>query len=34
MTLMEPIVMVVMGVGVGIMIAAIVLPMYQMSSNM
>jgi len=34
MTLMEPIIMVVMGIGVGIMVAAIVLPMYQMSSNM
>lgn len=34
MTLMEPIIMVVMGIGVGIMVAAIVMPMYQMSSNM
>lgn len=34
MTLMEPIIMVVMGIGVGIMVAAIVLPMYQMSANM
>ena len=33
MTLMEPIIMVVMGVGVGLMVAAIILPMYQMSSN-
>lgn len=33
MTLMEPIIMVVMGIGVGIMVAAIVLPMYQMSAN-
>lgn len=34
MTLMEPIIMVVMGIGVGVMVAAIVMPMYQMSSNM
>jgi len=33
MTLMEPIIMVVMGVAVGIMVAAIILPMYNMSSN-
>lgn len=33
MTLMEPIIMVVMGVGVGIMVAAIILPMYNMASN-
>ncbi|MCK4539949.1 type II secretion system F family protein [Candidatus Parcubacteria bacterium] len=33
MTLMEPIIMVVMGIGVGLMVAAIILPMYQMSSN-
>lgn len=34
MTLMEPIIMVVMGVGVGIMVAAIILPMYNMASSM
>lgn len=34
MTLMEPIIMVVMGVGVGLMVAAIILPMYQMASAM
>jgi len=34
MTLMEPIIMVIMGIGVGVMVAAIVLPMYQMSANM
>jgi len=33
MTLMEPIIMVVMGVGVGFMVAAIILPMYQMASS-
>jgi len=33
MTLMEPIIMVVMGVAVGIMVAAIILPMYNMASN-
>jgi len=32
MTLMEPIIMVVMGVAVGIMVAAIILPMYNMAS--
>lgn len=34
MTLMEPIIMVVMGVAVGIMVAAIILPMYNMASVM
>jgi type IV pilus assembly protein PilC len=34
MSLMEPIIMVVMGVGVGIMVAAIILPMYNMASSM
>jgi len=33
MTLMEPIIMVVMGVAVGIMVAAIILPMYNMASG-
>lgn len=33
MTLMEPIIMVVMGIGVGIMVAAIILPMYNMSGG-
>jgi type II secretory pathway component PulF len=33
MTLMEPIIMVVMGVAVGIMVAAIILPMYNMSAG-
>lgn len=33
MTLMEPIIMVIMGVAVGIMVAAIILPMYNMASN-
>jgi len=33
MTLMEPIIMIVMGVAVGLMVAAIILPMYQMASN-
>jgi len=31
--LMEPLIMVIMGVGVGIMVAAIILPMYQMASQ-
>lgn len=31
--LMEPLIMVVMGVGVGIMVAAIILPMYNMASQ-
>lgn len=34
MTLMEPIIMVVMGIGVGIMVAAIILPMYNMATTM
>ncbi|MFH1745313.1 MAG: type II secretion system F family protein [bacterium] len=33
MTLMEPIIMVVMGIGVGLMVAAIILPMYNMASG-
>lgn len=33
MTLMEPIIMVIMGVAVGLMVAAIILPMYNMSSS-
>lgn len=32
-TLIEPIVMVVMGVGVGLMIAAVILPMYNLASS-
>ncbi len=32
-TLMEPLIMVVMGVGVGIMVAAILMPMYNMASQ-
>ena len=31
--LMEPIIMVVMGVGVGIMVAAVIMPMYNMASQ-
>lgn len=34
MTLMEPIIMVIMGVGVGMMVSAIILPMYNMASQM
>lgn len=34
MTLMEPVIMILMGVGVGIMVAAIIMPMYQMTANM
>jgi type IV pilus assembly protein PilC len=33
MSLMEPIIMVVMGAGVGLMVAAVILPMYQMASS-
>ena len=33
MTLMEPIIMVIIGVAVGIMVAAIILPMYNLASN-
>ncbi len=33
MTLMEPIIMVIMGVAVGVMVAAIILPMYNMASQ-
>ena len=33
MTLMEPIIMVIMGVAVGIMVAAIILPMYNMANQ-
>lgn len=32
-TLMEPIIMVVMGVGVGMMVAAVIMPMYNMASQ-
>lgn len=32
-TLIEPLIMVVMGIGVGIMVAAILMPMYNMASN-
>jgi len=33
MALLEPAIMVVLGLGVGVMIAAVILPMYQISSN-
>ncbi len=33
MTLMEPIIMVILGIGVGLMVAAIIMPMYNMASN-
>lgn len=33
MSLLEPIIMVVMGIGVGLMVAAIMLPMYKMASS-
>ncbi len=33
MTLMEPIIMVIMGIAVGIMVAAIILPMYNLASQ-
>ncbi|PIV51909.1 type II secretion system protein GspF, partial [Candidatus Falkowbacteria bacterium CG02_land_8_20_14_3_00_36_14] len=33
MTLLEPVIMIVMGVGVGLMVAAIILPMYNMASQ-
>ena len=34
MTLMEPIIMVVIGLAVGVMVAAVIMPMYNMSSSM
>jgi type IV pilus assembly protein PilC len=34
MTLMEPIIMVIIGIAVGIMVAAIIMPMYNMASTM
>ena len=34
MVLMEPIIMIIMGIAVGIMVAAIILPMYNMASGM
>jgi len=33
MTLMEPIIMVIMGIAVGVMVAAIILPMYNLASQ-
>lgn len=33
MTIMEPVIMVIMGLGVGVMVAAIILPMYQMATS-
>jgi len=33
MTLMEPIIMVIMGIGVGIMVAAVIMPMYNMAQQ-
>jgi len=33
MTLMEPLIMIIMGVAVGIMVAAIILPMYNLASQ-
>ena len=33
MTLLEPMVMIVMGVGVGLMVAAVLLPMYNMANQ-
>jgi len=33
MTLMEPIIMVIMGVAVGVMVAAVIMPMYNMASQ-
>jgi type IV pilus assembly protein PilC len=33
MTLMEPIVIIIIGIGVGLMVAAIILPMYQMADS-
>jgi type IV pilus assembly protein PilC len=32
-TLMEPLIMVIMGVGVGIMVAAIIMPMYNLANQ-
>jgi type IV pilus assembly protein PilC len=33
MSLMEPIIMIIMGIAVGIMVAAIILPMYNMANQ-
>jgi len=33
MTILEPLIMVVMAIGVGIMIAAVILPMYNLASQ-
>jgi len=33
MTLMEPIIMVIMGIGVGLMVAAVIMPMYNMAQQ-
>jgi len=33
MTLMEPIIMVVIGIAVGIMVAAVILPMYNLAGQ-
>jgi type IV pilus assembly protein PilC len=33
MTLMEPLIMIIMGVGVGLMVAAVLMPMYNMASQ-
>jgi type IV pilus assembly protein PilC len=33
MSLMEPLIMVIMGVAVGLMVAAVIMPMYNMASN-
>ena len=33
MTLLEPIIVIIMGIGVGIMVAAIIMPMYNMASS-
>ena len=32
-TLMEPLIMVLMGIGVGIMVAAIIMPMYNLANQ-
>ena len=32
-TILEPIIMIIMGIGVGIMVAAIILPMYNLAGQ-
>ncbi|HQB26511.1 MAG TPA: type II secretion system F family protein, partial [bacterium] len=33
MSLMEPLIMIILGIGVGVMVAAVIMPMYTMVGN-